>query len=151
MRLLLIPLLALPLALFGQDDSATPAVTDRAEVKLAITDYVQAFYEAKPELIERSVSKDLKKMGYWKTPTDADYGDPLYLSFEEAKGLAERWNGQGQQGEDLEFEIEIHEVLDKVASGKLVAKWGIDYFHLSKIEGKWMIQHVLWQSHPESK
>lgn len=151
MRLLLIPLLALPLALFGQDDTETPVDSDRAGVEQAIQDYVQAFYLAKPELIERSVSKDLKKMGYWKNPGAADYGDPLYLSFEEAKGLAERWNGEGQHGEDIEFEIEVHEVLDKVASGKLVAKWGIDYFHLSKIEGKWLIQHVLWQSHPEEK
>jgi len=36
----------------------------------------------------------------------------------------------------------------KTATAKLTAFWGIDYFQLEKIEDKWMIRHIIWQSHP---
>ena len=44
---------------------------------------------------------------------------------------------------------EIFDVLDKTASAKLTAHWGIDYFHLVKEDGKWKIYQVLWQSPPK--
>jgi hypothetical protein len=44
--------------------------------------------------------------------------------------------------------IEIFDVLDQTASAKLTAWWGIDYLLLARIDGRWMITHVLWQSPP---
>ncbi|MGH9838243.1 MAG: nuclear transport factor 2 family protein [Blastocatellia bacterium] len=37
------------------------------------------------------------------------------------------------------------------ASAKLVAEWGMDYFHLAKYDGKWKIVNVMWQSLPPKK
>lgn len=37
-------------------------------------------------------------------------------------------------------------ILDKTASAKLTAHWGVDSFHLAKIDGQWRIVQVLWQS-----
>lgn len=31
------------------------------------------------------------------------------------------------------------------------AAWGIDYFHLAKLDGKWMIMNVRWQSIPDQE
>lgn len=45
-------------------------------------------------------------------------------------------------------EIAILDVADQTASAKLTAWWGIDYLHLAKYDGKWMITQVLWQSPP---
>jgi hypothetical protein len=50
---------------------------------------------------------------------------------------------------DAPKEITIYEVLDQTATAKLVAAWGIDYMHLAKFDGKWMITNVLWQSPPK--
>ena len=121
---------------------------DRALVERAMTDYVTGFYEARPELIERGVSKDLKKMGYWKAPDADAYSDASHMTFDQAIELAKTWNVDGKQGELKEPEIEIYEVLDKTACGKLTAHWGIDYFHLVKEGKEWKIHHVLWQSAP---
>ena len=41
-----------------------------------------------------------------------------------------------------------YDVMDMTATVKLSASWGIDYMHLAKIDGKWMIKNVLWQSYP---
>lgn len=121
---------------------------DRVLVERAMNDYVKGFYEARPELIERGVSKDLKKMGYWR-PADADeYRDASHMTYEQAIELAKTWNLDGKQGELKEPELEIYEVLDKTACGKLTAHWGVDYFHLVKEGDEWKIHHVLWQSAP---
>ncbi|MEM1450282.1 MAG: nuclear transport factor 2 family protein [Planctomycetota bacterium] len=148
MKLLLLAALALPLAAAVQEDASAPS-KDRAAVERAIQDYVEGFYHAKPELLERGVSKDLKKMGYWRKDADAPYSDAMHMTFDQAIALAKSWNANGEQGDDLTYDIEIYEVADKTACGKLTAKWGIDYFQLVKEkDDAWKIHHVLWQSHP---
>ena len=143
--LLALPALAISLAV-AADRTDEPTADEKA-VRRAIADYCEAFYEAKPELIERSVSKNLKKMGYWKGPDREDYSEAQHMTFEQAIELAKRWNAEDQR-EDLRYSIELHEVADKTAAAKLTADWGIDYMHLAKEGDKWMIHHVLWQSHP---
>ena len=149
MKLLLAPLLALATApALTLLDTESTASADRAAVERAMKDYVEAFYEAKPELIARGVSKDMKKMGFWRGGPEESYRGPLHMNFDQATELARTWNADGQQGENLEYEIEIYEVADKTACGKLTAKWGIDYFQLAKEDGEWKAHHILWQSHP---
>ncbi len=126
----------------------TPAKGERAAVERAMLDYCEAFYECKPEYIERSVSKDLTKYGYWqKDPSQAFQGTGM--NFEQAVALAGAWNKDGSRADaSSPKKIEIFDILDQTASGKLTAAWGIDYFHLAKEDGKWKIRNVLWQSHP---
>ncbi len=63
--------------------------------------------------------------------------------------VAKTWNKSGKLRKDAPKEITLFEVLDQVATAKLVAEWGIDYFHLAKFEGKWLIVNVIWQSPPK--
>ena len=35
-----------------------------------------------------------------------------------------------------------------IANVKLTAAWGIDYIHLTKAGGTWMIMNVIWQTPP---
>ena len=133
--------------------TATPLWTgDDAEERKAVTravlDYCEAFYEAKPELLERSVHPELTKLGYWRQSAEDEYQEAR-MSFEQAVALAKRWNADGGQlPEDAPKKVEILDVMDQTASAKLTAHWGVDYFHLARYEGKWMIIQVLWQSHP---
>ncbi|MEI9909355.1 MAG: nuclear transport factor 2 family protein [Bacteroidota bacterium] len=41
--------------------------------------------------------------------------------------------------------IEVYEVQDQTASGKVTAWWGTDYILLAKVSNQWMIRAVLWQ------
>jgi len=121
---------------------------EQVAVEGAVKDYVEAFYKAAPDRLARSVSADLKKMGYWRQNAESAYKGPLHMTFDEATALAGEWNVEGRQGEDLRYEIDVFEVLDKIANAKVTAKWGVDYFQLVKEEDRWVIHHVLWQSHP---
>ena len=62
--------------------------------------------------------------------------------------MAGTWNKDGRVPDDAPREVTVLDVLDKTASAKLVAHWGVDYFHLVKEDGEWKILQVLWQSPP---
>ena len=41
--------------------------------------------------------------------------------------------------------VEILDQMNHIASAKVTAWWGVDYILLSKSNGKWMIEQVLWE------
>lgn len=127
--------------------SATSALTDRAAVRQAALNYVEALYEVDSTRIMRSVHPDLRKYGYYKRG-GTYHGTPM--TYEQLRGLATRWN-ENQKRVDSSSAVKeavVFEVLDKTASAKVIAHWGIDYMHLVKADGTWKIRQVLWQSSP---
>jgi len=36
----------------------------------------------------------------------------------------------------------------QTAVARLDAEWGIDFFHLAKVDGNWMIVNAVWQTYP---
>jgi hypothetical protein len=146
MRHALVPTAALIALMFFALPATAQTDADREAVRAAVLDYVEGIYEVAPERIERSVHPDLAKVGWYQR--DGKWSDPIPMSFERLIKLAGQYNKDGRVGADAPKEVEIYEVLDKTASVKLTAQWGIDYMHLVKLDGKWLIRNVLWQSHP---
>ncbi len=138
---------------FGLSSPATrraPA-SEREAVERAAKDYVEALYQARPELIERSVHPALEKMGLYRPDDQKAYRTPGKMTFEQLRELAGQWNKDGQQGKDLAYDVQVLDMLDVTASVKLSAKWGVDYMHLVKSGGEWKIAQILWQSHPPAQ
>ncbi len=102
----------------------------------------------KPRRIERSVHPGLAKRGFFVTDKETTESTMSFAQFIEH---TKTYNKDGQFPADAPKEIVIYEVLDHTASAKLSAAWGIDYMHLAKYNGKWMIVHVLWQTHPQNE
>lgn len=126
--------------------AAAQSDTDREAVRQAVLDYVEAFYEADPARIERSVHPDLAKGGYMVPPGG---GEPrmLPMSYEQAVQFAGMYNKNGDRiPEGAPKEIEILDMMELVANVKLKAHWGTDYLLLSKDDGVWKIRMVLWQA-----
>ena len=157
---LLIALFLINTCLISQDVPGVVSAEDKAmyemkkkeskEVKKAILDYVNGLYNADSTMIERSVHPELRKRGYWYNKKESAYRDNLDMSFEQLRNLAARWNVDGTSAnENSPKDIVIYDVLDRTASAKLTAEWGVDYFHLAKLDGKWMIMNVIWQSLPD--
>jgi hypothetical protein len=101
--------------------------TDAAGIERAVQNYVSALYDMKPELLDESVSRQLKKVGYM--PAEDGMFDP----------------------ETSPREVTILGHSGLIASVKLDAAWGIDYIHLTKFGGEWMIMNVIWQMRHESE
>ena len=133
---------------FHQETDTKKMDAEVAAVERACLDYVEGLYEVKPDLIKRSVHPKLTKFGFART--DDGYR-AVPMTFEQLVQLAGRWNKDGHVPADAPKKVEIFDVLDKTASAKLTAHWGIDYFHLVKENDKWFIYQVLWQSPPQDK
>ena len=132
------------------DETAKELSPEEKAVHRACMDYVEGVYDVKPEFIERSVHKDLKKFGYWRQPGQGEYrASPM--TYQQLYDLSKTYNSSGRIPKDAPKEVTVFDVLDKTASAKLVAHWGIDYFHLVKEDGKWKILQVVWQSAPEKQ
>ena len=114
-------------------------------IKQAVLNYVSAIYDVKPELIDESVSPKLQKMGYMP----AEDGSGLvedWMSFDQLKELAANINQDGMfDPATAPREVTILHNTDMIANVKLDAAWGIDYIHLSRMSGKWMIMNVIWE------
>jgi hypothetical protein len=124
----------------------------KEEVTNAVKDYVDAFYYGDTSKIHRSISVNVVKYGYYIPKAKTIYeGEPM--SFKEmidyAAGVKKR--GASPDVEKFPKKIEVFDVLDQTASAKLTAWWGTDYLLLAKLNGRWMITHVLWQSPPPKK
>ncbi len=131
--------------------AAQSAADDREGVRLAVLDYVEGVYNVDPARIERSVHPRLAKTGFYRGANDAGYRGPANMTFEQLKQVAATYNKDGRIPKDAPKGITVFEVLDQTATAKLVAEWGIDYFHLAKFDGRWMIVNVVWQSAPKKQ
>lgn len=121
-------------------------------VEAAILDYVEGLYLVDSTRIDKSVDTKLRKIGYWYNPKEKKYRDNLEMTHRQLSNLAARWNKSGNQvDENSPKEIEIFDVNTKTASAKLTAVWGIDLFHLAKVDGQWKIMNVIWQSQPKDE
>lgn len=132
--------------LIGSAHAQTAA--DQTQIKQVILNYVEAFYEADTTKAYASVAQDLAKRGYY---TNNGQQKEAKMSFEQLVALSKRWKQTKTITADTPKKITVFEVLDKIATAKVEALWGIDYFHLAKVDGKWMIINVLWQDYPVAK
>ena len=114
-------------------------------INQAVLNYVTAIYDMKPELIDESVSPKLQKLGYMP----AEDGSGLvedWMNFEQLKELAANINKDGMfDPATSPRDVDILHYTDMIATVKLDAAWGIDYIHLSRNSGKWMIMNVIWE------
>ena len=143
-------LLFIALAIFATPpaNAQQPVDADREAVRQAVLDYVEGIYNVEPARIERSVHPNLAKLGFYRPPAEVAYRPGSKMAFQQLVEIAKTYNKAGKLRKDAPKEIAIFDVLDQTATVKLTAEWGIDYMHLAKIDGKWMIINVLWQSHP---
>ena len=134
------------LAVRGQAQTAADA--EKEAVRAAAMDYLDALYQAKPELIARSVHTDLAKRGYFHKKGETQFSSSP-MTYQQLFDLAGTWNKDGKRPvATAPKEVVVFEVLNQTATAKVTALWGIDYMHLAKYDGKWKIVNILWQEPP---
>jgi hypothetical protein len=118
---------------------------DEKGVRQAALDYVTAVYESKPDLIERSVARDLTKHGFMRQK-DGTYRRGR-MSYDDLVQVAKEWNADGKRDTSIK-EVQVLHVMDHTAAALVVASWGVDYMQLAKLDGTWKILNIVWQTHP---
>lgn len=121
---------------------------DRTDVTAAVLDYVEGIYEADSTRATRSVDPRLAKLGLLR---GAGGYEQKPMSFSELRAATATFNKDRHIPPGAPREVTILDILDQTASVKLVAAWGVDYIHLARLDGRWVIVHVLWQSTPPAQ
>lgn len=135
-------------AVSGQMMDAGKNTDEKELVKRAVLDYVEGVYEVDPSKIERSVHPELAKRGFFVRRGETARSEAK-MTFAQLVELSKNYYAKNNPPADAPKDIVIFDVLDQTASVKLTATWGVDYMHLAKYDGKWMIVNVLWQSLPK--
>lgn len=118
---------------------------DAQGIENAVQNYVSALYDMKPELLDGSVSEKVQKVGYMPAQDGSGLQED-WMTFDQLRELVGHLNENGMfDPETGARDVEILAHTDMIATVQLTAAWGIDYIHLSKHTGEWMIMNVIWQ------
>lgn len=116
--------------------------TDSKAIHQAASDYYGGWYEANVERISRSLHPDLAKRAIRRDEKGKDY---LYhLSKEQMLEATQKGGGSETPANKRLCEITILDRYEEMAAVKVVATEYIDYLHLAKQNGQWVIVNALW-------
>ena len=122
---------------------------DREAIKRTAVNYAEGWYEGNAEKMESSLSPDLSKR---IARTNAQ--NQTLLDHMTAMALVQGTRGGfGKQTPSAEQQkdVTILDVLGGAATVKLEMRDWVDYMHIAKINGKWVIVNVLWEMKPRKE
>jgi hypothetical protein len=147
MRKHLILLFAIFLFAAGANAQTSVSDADKAAITATALDYIEGWYEGSAERMERSLHPDLAK----RIVRTNERGQSM-LQQMSAMGLVQgvkRGGGKDTPKEKQQKDVTILDVYGNTASVKIVASDWIDYLHVAKFNGRWVIVNVLWELKPQ--
>ena len=138
---------SLLMALAAEARAQSPA--DAAAIKQTALDYIEGWYEGNAERMERALHPELAKR-IVRTNKEGQSS----LSQMSAMSLVlgtRRGGGKQTPKERQQKDVTILDVFENAACVKVVASDWVDYLHMAKSNGRWVIVNVLWELKPEKK
>jgi hypothetical protein len=129
---------------------ATPvsaSATDLAAIEQTARDYIEGFYEGDASRMERALHPGLAKRIVRPDPDSrrSQLVEMSALTLVQITGArAERPTPVAERQQD----VTVLDVFENAASAKVVAGAWIDYLHLVRWNGRWVIVNVLWEMKP---
>ena len=142
-------IMVLAVCFAGAHAQQTSADVERAAIKQTALDYVEGWYEGNAERMERALHPDLAKRIVRTSPAGRSRLDQM-----SAMSLVQgtrRGGGKETPKERQQKDVVILDVFENAASVKAVMSDWIDYMHMAKYNGRWVIVNVLWELKPGKK
>jgi Putative lumazine-binding len=127
-----------------------PTEADAAAIRQTALDYIEGWYEGNAERMERALHPELAKRIVRTDPKSGRSGLGQQSAMTLVQGTR---NGGGKTTpkEKQQKDVTILDVFENAASVKVVASDWIDYLHVAKWNGRWVIVNVLWELKPQPK
>lgn len=119
---------------------------DTAGIRAAALDYIDGYYAADAARMERALHPDLAK----RIVRTNDQGRSS-LGQMSAMALVQgtrSGGGRDTPAAERHNQVTIFDIYGGAASAKIYASGWVDYLHLAKWNGRWVIVNVLWELHP---
>ena len=119
---------------------------DREAIKPTALNYAEGWYEGDAAKMESSLSADLaKRIVRTNAQGQSGLGQMTALSLVQGtRGGSGKETPKDQQQKD----VTILDVFGSAATVKLEMRDWVDYMHIGKMNGKWVIINVLWETNP---
>jgi hypothetical protein len=122
---------------------------DKTAITNAALDYIEGWYAGDAERMERALHPDLaKRIVRTNDKGQSALGQMSALSL--VQGV-KRGGGKETPKDKQQKDVTILDVFENAASVKIVASDWIDYLHIAKFNGRWVIVNVLWELKPPKK
>lgn len=133
----------------GAQAQTSASEADNAAIKQAALDYIEGWYEGNAERMEKALHPELAKRIMRTSPEG-------YSRLDQMSALSlvlgtRRGGGKQTPKEKQQKDVTILDVYEHAASVKIIASDWIDYLHMAKYNGRWVIVNVLWELKPQKK
>lgn len=121
--------------------------TDHSAIQQAARDYIEGFDEGNAARMERALHPELAKRIVRADPESgrSQLVEMSALTLVQLTGArVDRPTPVAERQQD----VTVLDVFENAASAKVVAGAWIDYLHLARWNGRWVIVNVLWEMKP---
>lgn len=125
------------------------STADSAAIKQTALDYIEGWYEGNPERMEKALHPELAKR-IVRTNQEG-YSRLDQMSAMSLVQGTRRGFGKNTPKDKQQKDVTILDVFENAASVRVVASDWIDYLHMAKFSGRWVIVNVLWEMKPQKK
>lgn len=126
------------------DDANLARREDLKAIEQTILDYIEGFYEGDAARMECAIHPELAKRIARRDP-ESGRG---YFAEMSALALMQLTRQKADRPTPLaerQREIAIFDIFENSASARMTASSWVDYLHLSRLNGRWVIVNVLWE------
>ena len=119
---------------------------DSAGIREAALNYIEGYYEGNGDRMEKAVHPELAKRIVRSNQNGSsrlDQMSAMTLVMGTRSG-----GGKDTPAAQRLKDVTILDIYQNAASAKIVASSWIDYLHLAKWNGRWVIVNVLWELKP---
>jgi RNA recognition motif-containing protein len=126
----------------------SPDDADRAAIKQTALNYIEGWYEADAERMEKSLHPELAKRIVRVDPKTGKCRLDQMSALTLVQGTRAR-HGRQTPVDQRQRDVTILDIFGNTASVKIVAAQWVDYLHMAKFDGRWVIVNVLWELKPQ--
>ncbi len=137
-------------ALVGVGASHAQTAADSAAIRQTALDYIEGWYEGDAERMKGALHPELAKR---IVMTDPQSGESRlqHMTAERLVQVTAAGSGARTPKERQLKDVAILDIFENAASVRVDASDWIDYLHVAKWDGKWVIVNVLWELKPHAK
>jgi hypothetical protein len=130
-------------------NAQTQTASDTDLIKQTALDYIEGWYEGNAERMERALHPELAKR-IVRTDERGRY-NLGQMGAMTLVGYTRMGGGKDTPKDKQQKDVTVLDIFGNAASAKVVASEWVDYLHLAKWNGRWVIVNVLWELKPKTK
>lgn len=124
------------------------AAADSGAIKQAALDYIEGWYEGNGERMERALHPELAKRIVNTNPANGRNSLGQQSAMTLVQGTR-RGGGKDTPAAQQRKDVRILDIFGNTASVRIDASSWVDYLHVAKWNGRWVIVNVLWEMRPQ--